>query len=714
MNFNLTKAIRVCYYVLFFVTPLLFSLKTSEIFEFNKMMLIYLVTTIIVALYCLQMVLTNNKRILLNWFYGLLIFFLASQILSTIFSIDVHTSIFGYYSRLNGGLISIIAYLLLFFVFVQILEKKHLERILLVSLIGSLFVILWGIPGKFGADPTCFVYLHEFTNRCWTENFNPGIRMFSTLGQPNWLGAYMGIHFFIGIYFLIRNFFNSVENSHPRVIGDPDSGQARLADAMSKRARMTVDSRMRGNDNETTTTRLMRNLMNRHVLQYVLYLFFNILTIIFTQSRSSQLAVLTAFIIGVIFVAINLAKKHIRKMLVLSLIGIIFFTSFALFLNKNSIQSFFQLPKEHTAITDSFEIRKIVWKGAIDLGNKYPWFGSGTETFAYAYYFTRPLSHNLTSEWDFIYNKAHNEYLNYLATTGYAGLTSYLLMIVGTVILFYFSIKDKKNGHNDSLLLLSIFLGYITILITNFFGFSISIIQIFFYLIPAFFVVYSSNKADNEATLNLKAWQSLSFSKKMVLLIIVFLGVSGGLYVYRYYVADMHYAKAQVYLSQDEYSPATEELYTALGNRYEHVYEDKLSSALAGMAFMKSFGADDKAVRNVISFSKNHNLNTIKQSPYNINYLRTQAKNYYLYYQVTNDTKDLQKSIDASEKVIMIAPTDAQSYYQLALYYWIAGNEVKKGKEQYLVRAKTNIIKVLNFRPNYIEAQELQREMDAK
>src|SRR3989344_7175150 len=234
MNFNLTKAIRFCYYILFFVTPLIFSLKTSEIFEFNKMMLIYLVTTIIVALYCLQMILTRNNKILLNWFYGLLSLFLASQIFSTIFSIDVHTSFFGYYSRLNGGLISIIAYLLLFFVFVQIMEKKHLEKLWTISLIGSSFVILWGIPGKFGADPTCFIYLHEFTNSCWTENFDPATRMFSTLGQPNWLGAYMAVHFFIGVYFLLKN--------------------------------LLVDSRLRGNVYKVIIKYLMRRMMKPHTL----------------------------------------------------------------------------------------------------------------------------------------------------------------------------------------------------------------------------------------------------------------------------------------------------------------------------------------------------------------------------------------------------------------------------------------------------------------
>ena len=675
-SINIPEAIRVCYYVLFFTTPLLFSLKTSEIFEFNKMILIYLVTIVIATLYGLQLVFSQNRKIFLNRFYILLSLFLVSQILSTIFSIDVHTSFFGYYSRWNGGLISIISYLLLFFVFVQIMEKKHIEKLLIVSLIASCLVILWGLPGKLGADPTCFVYLHKFTNSCWTENFDPATRMFSTLGQPNWLGAYMAAHFFIGVYFLLKN--------------------------------LLVDSRLRGNDYKVIIKYLMKRMMKPHTLKYVIYLALIILTIIFTQSRSSQLALLVAFMLGVIIATFKFDR--LRRWMMIAVIGLISVISLIGFVKKDTIRDFFLLPAQQSTITDSFDIRKIVWKGAIELGNKYPRFGSGAETFAYAYYFTRPAAHNLTSEWDFIYNKAHNEYLNYLATTGYVGLSAYLLMIVGTIILFYFSFKDKKNENQDIWILLSLFLSYITILITNFFGFSISIIQLFFYLIPACLIVYLGKRVNYEVSLDVKVWQKSNLQKKLILLLVTFMGFTGGLYVYRYYIADMQYAKAQEYLALDDYSQATEELYKALGNRYEHVYEDKLSSALASMAFVQSFGSDDKAVRNIITFSKNHNLNTLKQSPYNIIYLRTQAKNYYLYYQVTNDIVDLQKSIDASEKVIKIAPTDAQSYYQLALYYWIAGNETKE-KDGYLTKANETIIQSLNLRPNYIEAKELLGEL---
>ena len=60
--------------------------------------------------------------------------------------------------------------------------------------------------------------------------------------------------------------------------------------------------------------------------------------------------------------------------------------------------------------TESGVIRKFVWLGAIEVFKHYPILGTGPETFAFSFPMYKPVGHNLTSEWDFIYNKAHNEF----------------------------------------------------------------------------------------------------------------------------------------------------------------------------------------------------------------------------------------------------------------------------------------------------------------
>jgi len=102
--------------------------------------------------------------------------------------------------------------------------------------------------------------------------------------------------------------------------------------------------------------------------------------------------------------------------------------------------------------TESGEIRKLVWKGAINIWKDYPLTGSGPETFALLFPKYKPPEHNLTSEWDFVYNKAHNEYLNYLATTGLLGTLFYLILILSSLLQIFKSespisrqIKNSKT-----------------------------------------------------------------------------------------------------------------------------------------------------------------------------------------------------------------------------------------------------------------------------
>jgi len=95
---------QILFYILFFFTPLVLWPHTSELFEFNKMVFVYIMTTLVVTVWLCKCIAVKKfifRRTLLD--IPLLIF-LGSQILSTIFSIDTRTSLLGYYSRFNGGL----------------------------------------------------------------------------------------------------------------------------------------------------------------------------------------------------------------------------------------------------------------------------------------------------------------------------------------------------------------------------------------------------------------------------------------------------------------------------------------------------------------------------------------------------------------------------------------------------------------------------------
>src|SRR3989338_7814856 len=105
--------------------------------------------------------------------------------------------------RNKGG-----CYILLYYAFLSNFQTNAVAMVkksLFLSLVSGLIVALWGLPSRFGYDPTCFLFRGTFDVSCWTADFMPKVRIFSTLGQPDWLAAYLAILIPISIAFAIKN-----------------------------------------------------------------------------------------------------------------------------------------------------------------------------------------------------------------------------------------------------------------------------------------------------------------------------------------------------------------------------------------------------------------------------------------------------------------------------------------------------------------------------
>ncbi len=648
---------------------------TSELFELNKIMFIYIITIMITVCMAIDFI-YHNRQFRYPLFYSIaLAFFFLTQTVSTFYSIDRHTSIVGYYGRFNGGLISITAYLLLFFGFIQYFDVKSVKRFLIVSVISSLGVILWGIPGRYGYDLSCLVFTGTFDNSCWTDQFRPAERMFSTLGQPNWLGAYLAVHFFVGIYFYLINILKS-----------------KLKTATA----------------------------------YIIYTVLVFIAILFTRSRSTMLSLAVALFFSpfaFIYCRKLISAPEFKKMTTALFAGILF----TVLLFKTGIPQIDNLitlsagknveslapettTRPDSGVTDSIDIRKIVWKGAIELGRRYPYFGTGLETFGYSYYFVRPPEHNLTSEWDFLYNKAHNEYLNYLATTGYFGLGAYLIVIIATITMIVVFVRNSYKSDRDEAGLLSLLMGsaYVTILVTNFFGFSTTTVQLFLYLTPA--IIYSVSHVNSGFIADRREQRITHHILKGLVLSI---GLYGIMYVTNAYRADIDYAYSDKLVRSGDYQQAAS-LYTdVLDRHYEHVYEDKLSFILANLAYGVSKSGEQETSARLVKLSRYYNEHSRSISHDNILYLKTAIKNAYLYYQIDQDPRILADSLSLFTEASKIAPTDPKIPYSESLFYSLLEDEEKdKDKKlDYAGNSLDAIDRAIKLKSNYYDAYFLKAQL---
>lgn len=615
---------------------------------------------------------TNRKIILKKTPLDIpIILFFLSQLISTIFSLDRHTSFFGYYGRFNGGLFSTLSYIILFYAFIS--NKINIEKTLKAIISSSLLVIFWAIPGHFGYDLTCLLFAGQFNNSCWDNTilaFRPELRAFSTLGQPNWLGAYLAVAFFVGIYFLIKN-----------------------KDDI------------------------------KYLILNTLYLFLNFSMILFTRSRSAIFAVFAGLVLFtgyyLLFIKTNF-KKVLFILLIVTVIPILFFKTgedkIDKFLTLSTYKNIFVKKQAPSAaatkplqpvitsnVTESFDIRKIVWQGAWELALKYPLFGTGVETFAYSYNFVRPAAHNLTSEWDYVYNKAHNEYFNFLATTGFIGLGAYLLM---TVFVIGYGIKNYKKS-----LITLLIISYVTILITNFFGFSTTTIQLFFFLIPAFIILESdateeAKKDSGQAKIPNSLYNKINPYQWLIIFVLSAAAIYFLISIVVYYLADVDYSYGLKYSKTNDQQKAAEYFEKALKLREEPVYMDKFSSSLAYLSALANMQKQTDLSKQIANMSDSYNRKTIYDYPKNVFYLKTRAKNMYYFYLITNNENELLQAVEALKTARNLYPTDPKIPYTLALYYSTiydsATNNLRK--EEWKKLSLEEIDNTIKLKSNYREA----------
>ncbi len=733
----LNRSIEYLFYSLFLLVPLVFAGNTSELFEFNKMWLTFGITILIGFFWFSKMIISKQLIFRRTIFDIPILLFLISQVVSTIISLDPHISLWGYYSRWNGGLLSTITYIFLFYAFISNFSRtggegdkgagslrnfrrtanvaakrvqenfvsdlsafssldseqvRIVKNSLIVSIISGFLVVLWALPSHFGYDPTCLIFRGELNVSCWTQDFQPRVRIFGPLGQPDWLAGYLSVILPITGVFILNALAQTKKLSDPRFLF--------------------------------------------YALSFLLFY----LSLLYTGSRSGIAGTILALVFFFITYAFLNRKNldFVKNKFVPVFVGLIFLISFLVgiqvpILNKFSLsqvqknlqrQSAPTTPTSPTAQTqarsqqpeassqelggsDSLKIRKIVWRGAVDVWRANPIIGTGVETFAFAYYKYRPVEHNSLSEWNFLYNKAHNEYLNYLATTGIFGLGTYLLfiglfLIVALVNLLNIKLKEIKyigpltseKWDNKDPLLLGLLSSFLAILMINFFGFSVVILNIYLFLIPAFVLIllgfWKSEK------LELAKNETISYSLWTGVFLIFLLGAISIFFLIKFWIADTKYALGFNYNRAKEYQIAYPLLQGAVDLRKEPVFEDELSinkGVLAvGLASQNATQSAEIAEK-LASESLATSDRLVRDHPNNIIFWKSRVR---LLYTLSNLNPDfLPKALDAIRQTSILAPTDASVLYNLGVLYG-QNNDSKKAVEV--------LEKTVEYKPDYKDA----------
>lgn len=685
------------FHALVFTVPLFFTWINEELFEFNKLLLVYGFTLLIGGLWVGRMII-QKKLIWKKTFFDFpIILFFISQLISTVFSINMHTSLFGYYTRFNGGLLSVMSYIVLYYAFVNNVEKDEVPKILFSTFFSALLVTFAAIPEHFGHSLSCLLIstsrgtafsLDLYTTSCWIQDVQT--RVFATFGQPNWLAAYAITLIPLGVFLTASTFLSHQKNQ-----------------------------------------KLMKWF-------YAFTTFCLFLTLLFTKSRSGFLGFVVATVIGgaATLLSVYLHKKEtlLKKSVLIPLVGVILSFVIAVLVfgtpftpsigefaaSRSAAQTANVQPKpaasEQTVAnrldeggTDSGEIRRIVWQGALKVWQRYPFFGSGVETFAYSYYQDRPLAHNLVSEWDFLYNKAHNEFLNYLATTGIFGLGTYLLLLLSFFLipllpatglkkisqLTNVKVDEKhlQETSRNTFFGIALVSGIVGLAVSNFFGFSTVMVTALLFLYPALWVVASFA---NPQTPKEKAnHEPLDMTQIVCLCILFFFILSLLFSVYEMWEADRLFAAGKQQSQSNKVNvglPLMEQA-VQISPGEPYFYEEL---AVTDARIAAAFAVNQNATASA-EFAKKAITNAdqlIQLNSANPNYFKSQARIYSLLAQL--DPRFLQLALQSLQKALVLAPTDPKVMYNIALIQLNTNNRVEGIK---------TLEETIKMKSNYLQAR---------
>ena len=686
---------------LFLLLPLVFTSVNEELFEFNKMLVVYAVALVLLFCWVSKLILTKTLTWKRTAFDIPLILFIASQFLSTIFSMHPRTSLFGYYTRFNGGFFSVMAYASIYWMWIQLTKPKDIAKYIRLLLIGGVIAALFAFPEHFGHSISCLMFtshnnpttgfvLGGFDVSCWVQDVQS--RIFGSFGQPNWLAAYMVML----IPIALTQFFVKVKSA------------SILEDTHAKE--------LRGKLTTLATVGLFSSVL------------------IFTQSRSGVAALFGEMLVGIALLGVsffmlkgkNPFTKQVPTILAACGTSLALVVLIAIISNSpltSRFTGFLQRFEKKPATTQTTEtapagtqlevggsesgaIRSIVWNGAIKVFMRYPILGSGVETFAYSYYRDRPAAHNLVSEWDFLYNKAHNEFLNYLATTGIVGFSTYILLLVAATLIPLIGAwklihsDDRSHNHVYHVLLLgALSIGVIGISISNFFGFSTVVVSLLLFLFPAFAysVIHTHDREREEAVMSgsMDQWVGVGVVALITLLPLFF--------IWKLWNADTRYKYGKDAFAQNNIQvafPALQEAVSALPG--EPTYHDELSSVAATAAFALARNGDATGSGYMKNLALQESQLTLEQNPVHILFYKTRLK--VLLTLAALDPSLYTTAETLLTKVRELSPTDPRLlYYQGLLAQQRGDNTTFEAKLLEAIKLKSNDELVRNSLAQYYE-----------
>jgi len=671
------KAIKWLLYLLVFSLPIFILPLSMEIYEFNKTLLLFVISSLAFLLWIIKMVLIDRRLAFARTPLDIpIIIFILIAIISTIYSIDKTSSVLGFYGRFSDSLTVYLSLAMFYFTAVNNIRNWKLEtgnyreesnntiNNFLKTFLASAFVI--AIVGLF--------YILGFKFIPWEE---AQFRSFNLAGGSlNVLAIYLIPVIIISLSYLNKN----------------------------------------------------SKIAARYALFFLVILSLFILAaadfILAWIILAVSLAVVLA--LGIISQKVLGASKKILEpgLIAVVLISLIFIASSLTFINKDTQTNFsssaisdFLRDKlaggEGNTAREGFTKEVVIEKGvaiavAIDSSKSRPILGSGPGTYLYDFSKFKPSEFNNNAFWNIRFDKAGSEILEKISTIGIAGALSYLIIIVLAMGMFlrmllkipltpHSAIAQGRlfyKGGNPYL-----FAAWFAFLLFQFLYLEATTTKFIFWLFTAILAgeyiisrrrhsrmspTNDNNDNSDIFILNFKK-NKTAFLISLAALLIIFASFAASYYYQaRFYKAEMAYKNSVVKQSLDQSASDLENIIKL--NPYRGEYEVYLSNVslgkLAAILQEQNEGAASEEDMQKIGLEAKGAIDRIKRAvelgPNNVSFQQKFGSTYAILNRNLNIEKADEWAIKGYQRAIELEPTNPVLHTELGKIYVLQFYKLKE------------------------------------
>gem|GEM_PF-530346 len=396
--------------------------------------------------------------------------FTLAHVLSTITSVAPYPSFWGSFLRVYGAYNVLCHAIFFFLIILKLRTDGQLEQLITVALLASLPVALYGVLQRSGFDPIFPKYDHSG-------------RVISTMGNPIFLGAYLIMVI-------------------PLAFG-----------------RLLVSLRALTGGSQLASSRRWRLL---EVIGYSSLLVLQLVCLLYTKSRGPWFGLLS----GALLFAVLIALRHrVRWLLFIAIVAgaVLVALLAALNLPHAPLEPFIESPYLSRLVLSDYSeegrmpsvwVRLQIWQGVAELIRSGPnigftpdplrplrlLIGYGPETMGVVYPQVYPP--DLAYLHGKVFDRAHNELLDLVVTTGALGLLAFLLL-VGSFFYYGGSLLRRTKDFKAQITLIALLSAMFAHLVEAQFGILVPSVGLLLWLYLALvsvMYVTETTEADSERT----------------------------------------------------------------------------------------------------------------------------------------------------------------------------------------------------------------------